>query len=92
MIKAPVGWKPRFSVLGALHPLMDARQGASTILTWLVLPAYQIWHSVKQANTRKTLGAKIDVFATFVPVIILTTVIWGTIWTSGLWLAWRLVH
>jgi hypothetical protein len=57
----------------------------------LALPAYQIWHIAKYANTRKGWFAKIGVFVTFLPVIVLCNVIWGFLWGAALGVLWRAI-
>src|ERR1043166_2166687 len=61
-----------FRASGHYTPRMPYWRGSSTILTWLLLPFYQVWHSARYANTRQTWPAKIGMFATFLPVIALT--------------------
>jgi hypothetical protein len=59
------------------------------LLILFALPAYQLWHIAKYANTRKGRAAKIGVFINFLPMIAISTVIWGFLWAVMLWLLWR---
>jgi hypothetical protein len=59
------------------------------LLILLALPAYQLWHITKYANTRKGRPAKIGVFISFLPLIAISSVIWGFLWVMMLWMLWR---
>jgi hypothetical protein len=43
----------------------------------LALPVYQTWQVATYANTREGWAAKIGMFITFLPVIVISSVIWG---------------
>ena len=68
---------------------MSARRIPDWLLVALALPAYQTWHVAKYANTCEGWAAKIGMFITFVPVIIICSVIWGFVWAMALHLLWQ---
>jgi hypothetical protein len=59
------------------------------LLILVALPAYQLWYIAKYANTRKGWAAKIGAFISFLPLIVICSVIWGFIWFMMLWSLWR---
>jgi hypothetical protein len=61
------------------------------LLIGFALPAYQIWHIAKFANTRATVPAKIGTFIVFVPLIAVLSVIWGFLWFVIAWAVWQMV-
>jgi hypothetical protein len=61
-------------------------------LTFAALPVYQIRNAVAYAGTRDGWIGKVWTFATFLPVIVITTAIWAFIWAVGLRLLWQLVR
>jgi hypothetical protein len=71
--------------------LMSARRMLDGLLIALALPAYQIWQIAKYANTREGRTAKIGMFLTFLPVIAVSTLVWGFIWVMSLHLLWRAI-
>jgi hypothetical protein len=70
---------------------MSARRIPDGLLIALALPAYQIWHVAKYANTRGGWAAKIGMFITFLPVIVFCNVIWGFLWAVTVRLLWRAI-
>jgi hypothetical protein len=70
-------------------PLRWVRRIPEGLLILLALPAYQLWYIAKNANTRKSRAAKVGVFISFLPVIAISTVIWGFLWVMMLRLLWR---
>jgi hypothetical protein len=70
---------------------MSARRMLDGLLIALALPAYQIWQIAKYANTREGRTAKIGMFLTFLPVIAVSTLVWGFIWVMSLHLLWRAI-
>jgi hypothetical protein len=54
------------------------------IREWLLiafaLPAYQLWNITKYCSVQKGAAAKIGMFITFLPIFVLSTVIWVGIW------------
>lgn len=59
------------------------------ILTVAVFPVYKIFNAVSYANTRPSWMGKVLTFATFLPIIVMTTVVWFAAWTIVLSLAWH---
>jgi hypothetical protein len=59
------------------------------LLILLVFPAYQLWHIAKYANTREGRAAKMGLFISFLPLIAISSVIWGFLWVMMLSLLWR---
>jgi hypothetical protein len=70
---------------------MSAKRIPDGLLIALALPAYEIWHVAKYANTREGWAAKVGMFITFLPVIVISSVIWGALWAMTLRLLWRAV-
>jgi hypothetical protein len=68
---------------------MSVKRVSDGLLIALALPAYQIWYVAKYANTREGWAAKIGMFITFLPVIVICNVIWGFLWAMALHLLWR---
>jgi hypothetical protein len=72
------------------HQIMRwVRRIPEGLLILLALPAYQLWHIAKYANTRQGRAAKVGAFITFLPVICICTVMWGFLWVMILWQLWR---
>lgn len=44
------------------------------------LPIIQIINLMKHAGTQNTKSARIGTFVVFIPVIVLTTTLWGFVW------------
>jgi hypothetical protein len=71
------------------HQIMRwVRRIPEGLLILLALPAYQLWHIAKYANTRQGRAAKVGAFITFLPVICICTVMWGFLWVMILWQLW----
>ena len=71
---------------------MSARRIQNGLLIAFALPAYQIWHIAKYANTRERWFAKIGVFVTFLPLMVLFNVIWGFLWGVALAVFWWAIN
>ena len=85
-VNAQGGW---LNVEGQSRIMRLVRRIPEGLLILLALPAYQLWHIAKYANTRKGRAAKIGVFLSFLPVIAICSVIWGFLWAVMLWVLWR---
>ena len=70
-------------------PIRWVRRIPEGLLILLVFPAYQLWHIAKYANTREGRAAKIGLFISFLPLIAISSVIWGFLWVMMLSLLWR---
>jgi hypothetical protein len=62
------------------HNQRMARRVPGWLLVVLALPVYQLWHVAKHANTRQGWSAKIATFIFFMPLIVISNVIWGFLW------------
>jgi hypothetical protein len=62
------------------------------LLILLALPAYQLWYITKYANRRKARAAKVRVFIRFLPLFVISSMIWGFLWVMVLRLLWRSAH
>ena len=85
-VNAQGGW---LNVEGQSRIMRLVRRIPEGLLILLALPAYQLWHIAKYANTHKGRAAKIGVFVSFLPLIAICSVIWGFLWAMILWQLWR---
>jgi hypothetical protein len=71
---------------------MGSKRIPEWLLIVLALPAYQVWHIAKYANTHQSWPAKVATLVAFLPVLAFFTFIWASLWTAALWLAWHAVN
>jgi hypothetical protein len=76
-----LGWKP-ICRCRTINGWLDGYR--VWLLVVLALPVYQLWHVAKHANTRQGWSAKIATFILFMPLIVISNVIWGFLWALAL--------
>jgi hypothetical protein len=57
---------------------------------WVLLPFIQIWNAYIYARAKEGVLAKVGTFATFLPVIVLSAIVWAMSWAFILFIAARL--
>jgi hypothetical protein len=73
-------------------PIRWVKRIPEGLLILLALPVYQLWYIAKYANTREGRAAKIGLFISFLPLIAISSVIWGFLWVMMLGLLWREIN
>ena len=76
--------------VGAAVIAPETRRVLEGLLQLFALPLYMIWHFGKFANTRQTIAGKVGTFVFFIPVIVIGSALWGTLWAFLLHIVWRL--